>query len=166
MPEPINPSHILDHFDCGKPALNTWLKERALSNYLKGFTAVLVVHEELRVLGYYGLAPTSALPSIFPRSIRTGQPPKLVPCLLLGQLAVDVSCAKQGLGSSLLRHALTRSVDAARLIGGRALMVSAVDSEAQAYWKRRGFLESRDDPMMLFRSMADVAASVEALSNE
>jgi GNAT superfamily N-acetyltransferase len=164
VPEPINPNHIIAHFDCGKPALNTWLKTRALSNHQKGFTAVLVVHEQLRVLGYYGLAPTSALPSIFPRSIRTGQPPTLVPCLLLGQLAVDASSAGQGLGSSLLRHALSRSVDAARLIGGRALLVSAIDAEAQIFWKRRGFLETHDDPMLLFRSMADVAASLEALT--
>jgi hypothetical protein len=55
----------------------------------KGFTAVLVVHEANRVISYYGLAPTAIVPSYLPRSIRTGQPPDPVPCLLLGQLATD-----------------------------------------------------------------------------
>src|SRR2546430_13585453 len=47
----------------------------------KGFTAVMVVQENNRVVGYYGLAPTAIVPAVMPRSIRTGQPPDPVPCL-------------------------------------------------------------------------------------
>jgi hypothetical protein len=60
-----------------------------------------------------------------------------------------------------LKHALERSVMAARLVGGRALVVHAVDSEAAAFWRQRGFLPSKDDPFVLFRSMADIAASLD-----
>jgi hypothetical protein len=74
-PEPLTPAHKLDEFSCGKPSLDRWLKTRALSNQDRGFTAVIVVHEALRVIGYYGLAPTAIVPSRLPRSIRTGQPP-------------------------------------------------------------------------------------------
>jgi hypothetical protein len=35
------------------------------------------------------------------------------------------------------------------LVGGQALMVNAVDAEAAAFWQRRGFLTSRDDPLVL-----------------
>ncbi len=49
-----------------RPALDRWLKTRALSNQEKGFTAVLVVHEANRVVGYYGLAPTAIVPSMRP----------------------------------------------------------------------------------------------------
>jgi hypothetical protein len=96
------------------------------------------------VIGYYGFAPTAILPSTLPRSIRTGQPPNPVPCLMLG----------------LLKHALQRCVTAADLIGGRALIVNAVDIEAAAFWRRRGFIPSKDDPLILFRSIADIAASL------
>ncbi|WP_430691533.1 GNAT family N-acetyltransferase [Mesorhizobium vachelliae] len=147
-------------FSCGKPALDHWLKTRALSNQEKGFTAVLVGHEAGRVVGYYGLAPTAVVPSILPRSIRTGQPPDPVPCLLLGQLATDTGWAGRGIGTGLVKHALQRCVQAAELIGGRALMVNAVDAQAAQFWLRRGFLPTRDDPLVLFRSIAAIAASL------
>ncbi|WP_438816432.1 GNAT family N-acetyltransferase [Taklimakanibacter lacteus] len=133
-----------------------------MSNQEKGFTAVLVVHEDQHVIGYYGLAPTAVIPATLPRSVRTGQPPDPVPCLLLGQLATDQRWTGQGIGTSLLKHALQRCVTAAGLIGGRALIVNAVDVEAAEFWRRRGFIPSRDDPLVLFRSIADIAASIGA----
>jgi GNAT superfamily N-acetyltransferase len=160
-PEPLTAAHDVSEFSCGKPSLGHWLKTRALSNQDKGFTAVLVVHEADRVIGYYGLAPTAVVPSVLPRSIRTGQPPDPVPCLLLGQLATDVAWTGKGIGTGLLKHALQRCVTAASLIGGRALIVNAVDDEAGEFWKRRGFIPSKDDPLVLFRSLADIARSIE-----
>jgi len=162
-PEPLNAAHFLTDFSCGKPALDHWLKTRALSNQQKGFTAVMVVHDDDgRVVGYYGLAPSAVVPGALPRSIRTGQPPDPVPCLLLGQLATDIGWAGRGIGTGLLKHALERCVTAAGLIGGRALVVNAVDDEAAEFWRRRGFLPSKDDPLILFRSMQAITASIAA----
>ena len=161
-PQALTAQHEVAAFSCGHPALDRWLQTRALSNQQKGFTAVVVVHVQRRVIGFYGLSPTAVLPAQLPRSIRTGQPPDPVPCLLLGQLATDSRWAGQGVGTGLVKHALQRSVAAARLIGGRALVVHAVDDSAAAFWMRRGFIASRDDPLVLFRSMADIAASVAA----
>jgi GNAT superfamily N-acetyltransferase len=158
-PEPLTTAHDISRFSCGKPSLDRWLKTRALSNQERGFTAVLVVHEANRVIGYYGLAPTAILPSALPRAIRTGQPPDPVPCLLLGQLATDQNWIGRGIGTGLLKHALQRCVTAAGLIGGRALIVNAIDIEAADFWKRRGFIPSKDDGLVLFRSIADIAVS-------
>jgi GNAT superfamily N-acetyltransferase len=160
IPEPMTEAHDVSAFSCGKPSLDHWLQTRALSNQQKGFTAVLVVHDEGRVVGFYGLAPTAVVPNALPRSIRTGQPPDPVPCLLLGQLATDQGWAGRGIGTGLVKHALQRCVTAAKLVGGRALLVNAVDLDAAAFWQRRGFLPSRDDPLILVRSIADIAASL------
>lgn len=160
-PELLTESHDVASFSCGKPSLDEWLKRRALSNQQRGFTVVMVVHERGRVVGYYGLAPTAVLPSALPRSVRTGQPPNPIPCLLLGQLATDTSYAGRGIGLGLLKHALARSVEGARLVGGRALLVRAVDLNAREFWLKHGFLQTVDDPLLLFRSMADVSASLE-----
>jgi GNAT superfamily N-acetyltransferase len=160
-PEPLTPSHDVSVFSCGKPALDNWLRSRALANQERGFTVVMVIHEEGRVAGYYGLAPTAVVPAAIPRSVRTGQPPDPVPCLLLGQLAVDSSFAGKGVGSSLLKHALARCIAGAELIGGRAVVVHAIDPEAARFWRRWGFLPAKDDPLVLFRSIAEIAASLQ-----
>jgi GNAT superfamily N-acetyltransferase len=160
-PEPLAASHDVSEFSCGYSTLDNWLNTRALSNQQKGFTAVMVVHQEGRVVGYYGLAPTAVVPSVLPRSIRAGQPPDPVPCLLLGQLATDLQWAGRGIGTGLLKHALTRCIHAASLIGGRALMVNAIDDEAAHLWAHRGFIASKEDPLILFRSIGDIAASFE-----
>jgi len=157
------PHHVAD-FQCGKPALDHWLKHRALRNQAKGFTAVMVVFDQQRVVGYYGLAPTAVTPNSLPRGIRSGQPPDPVPCLLLGQLAVDQRYTGHGIGNGLLQHALMRCLQAANLIGGRALMANALDQQAASYWQRRGFLSTRDDPLTLFRSIADIRISARAHS--
>ena len=123
---------------------------------------MLVVREANRVVGYYGLAPTSIVPAMLPLSIRAGRPPDPAPCLLLGQLAVDQDWIGKGVGTGLLKHALQRCIAAAGLVGGRALIVHAVDEEAAVFWRRRGFIASKDDPYTLFRSIADIAATIKA----
>lgn len=85
-PEPITAAHDVSEFSCGKPGLDRWLRVRALSNQEKGFTAVIVVHEAQRVVGYYGLAPTAIVPGRLPRSMRavpswfstTNTPPRAI----------------------------------------------------------------------------------------
>ena len=76
------------------------------------------------------------------------------------RLATDLTWIGKGIGTGLLKQALQRCVTAAKLIGGRALIVNAVDAEAAAFWGRRGFIPSKDDPLILFRSIADIAASL------
>ena len=157
-PEPLDAGHDVTAFDCGKPALNEWLRSYALTNQAKGFTRVMVVCDGKRVIGFYGLAPTAVPASMPPRKVRTGRPPDPIPCILFGQLAVDTAYAGKGVGSALLRHALERCVAAAEAIGGRAVVVRAIDGKAEAFWASCGFTLSRDDPSTLFRSIGDIAA--------
>lgn len=156
-PVPLSAQHDLTSFDCGKPALNEWLRKFALSNQATGFTRVMVACEGSRVVGFYGLAPTAVAPPLLSRKLRTGRTPDPVPCILFGQLAVDVAFKGKGLGSALLRHALERCVAAADAIGGRAVIVRAVDAEAEAYWASCGFTPAKDDRSTLFRSLDDIA---------
>jgi GNAT superfamily N-acetyltransferase len=159
-PEPLTAAHDVSLFSCGNAFLDAWLKTKALANQARGFTVVMVVHDDGRVVGYYGLAPTAVSAAAMPRSVRTGQPPHPVPCLLLGQLAVDGSHRGRGLGPALLSHALQRAVAGAELIGGRAVVVHAVDPAAAAFWRRHGFVPSKDEPLTLFRAISDIAASI------
>ena len=171
-PEVLTSAHDVELFSCGNPALDDWLKTRALSNQDKGFTAVTVVHEAGRVVGYYGLAPTVVLSPADTRaisfSLRSGldyASPDCatpLPCLLLSQLATDTAWAGRNVATALLAHALTRCLVGAQLTGAPAVIVNAHDEEAENFWIRRGFLASRDDPFVLYRSIPDIAASLEA----
>ena len=158
VPELLTDAHDLAAFDCGKLPLNEWLWTHAASNQTKGFTRVLVVHSEMRVVGFYGLAPTGIPPNVLSRAVRTGRHPDLVPCILLGQLAVDKDLGGQGVGQGLLKSALVRCTAGAAMIGGRAVIVRAIDAEAERFWQRHGFRASRDDKSTLFRAMTDIAA--------
>jgi GNAT superfamily N-acetyltransferase len=162
-PELLHAGHHRSDFDCGKPALNDWLKNYAVANQERGFTRVIVVCEGTRVVGFYGLAPTAVPPPLLSRSLRTGRHPDPIPAILLGQFAVDKAYAGRRIGSALLRHALTRAVAGAEVIGGRALIVRAIDEEAERYWQSNGFIAARDDPSLLFRSVADIATWLKAL---
>jgi GNAT superfamily N-acetyltransferase len=102
-PELLTADHDLSLFDCGKVALNDWLKTHALNNQTKGFTRVLVVCEAGRVVGFYGVAPSAIPPSALSRSVRTGRPADPVPCILLGQFAVDKNFMGHGIGGALLK---------------------------------------------------------------
>lgn len=159
-PEMLRAAHDLSGFDCGKPALNDWLQTYALINHRKGFTRVVVVCDAGRVVGFYGVAPTAVPPASLPRGVRTGRPPDPVPCILLGQMAVDQGWTKRGVGSALLRDALARCVAAADAIGGRAVIVRAIDSDAARYWQSNGFNPTKDDPSILFRSIEGIAAAL------
>jgi predicted N-acetyltransferase YhbS len=159
-PEPLTAALSLTEFSCGKPSLDIWLKTHALRNQESGLTVVMVIRDDGRVVAYYGVAPTSVERNLLPRAIRTGQSPNPVPCLLLGQFAVDRAWSGKGIGSGMFRHAMTRCVEAAGLIGGRAVVVNAVDAEAAEYWKRRGFVPMKDHPLMLVQSLAKIASSL------
>lgn len=102
------------------------------------------------------------IPASLPRSIRTRQRLNPLPCLLLGQLATVQEWRGEGIGTGLLKHALQRCIQGAALIGGRAFIVNALDDEAATFWLRRGLLSSSDDPIVLARSILDIAASLEA----
>jgi len=58
-PEPLARHHVLDQFDCGKPALTDWLRRYARMNQGAGMTQTYVIHVDNRVIGYYSLCPGS-----------------------------------------------------------------------------------------------------------
>ena len=158
--EPLSDLHDLADFDCGKATLDEWLRTFAHSNQRQDFTRVMVVHEDGKVVGYYGLAPSAIDPGAAPRRIRTGRPPDPIPCLLIGQLAVDRRHQGRGIGSMLVADAFRRCLAGAEIIGGRAVVVRAIDAEAEAYWQSWGFVAARDNPSILMRSVADIRVAL------
>ena len=105
-----------------------------------------------RVVGYYTVSAASVVREETPASLRKGGPPREIPCLLLGRLAVDEREQGQRLGRSLLIDVLRRTVVISNDVGVRALLVHARDEAALSWYRHQvlAFQPSPVDQMQLF----------------
>ena len=76
--------------------------------------------------------------------------------MLLARLAVDRRWHGQGVGGSLLKDAMRRTLQAADIAGIRAFAVHAKDEEARRFYQRFEFMPSPTDPLHLFVLLKDV----------
>ncbi len=159
-PLPLEARHDLSAFDCGVPALNNYLKKFALQNQRSQSARTYVSTRGECVVGYYTLAAAAARREETPARVAKGLAAHPVPVILLARLAVDGSEKGKGLGTGLLKDALLRAIQAADIVGCRAVMVHAKDEVAKAFYQRFGFEPSPTDPFRLFLLMKDIKASL------
>jgi GNAT superfamily N-acetyltransferase len=164
-PEKLRDDHDLSRFQCGEPALDDWLRRRALHNEESGASRTYVVRTGLRVVAYYALAVGAVAHASTPGRVRRNMPDP-VPVMIIGRLAVDQEFHGRGLGQGLLRDALLRTLQAADIAGIRAILVHAISSDAQRFYERHGFLRSPIDPLMLMITLADVGRELSSLKGK
>ena len=162
-PQPIDESHEIGVFDSGVPSLDDWLKRRARANQASGASRTYVVCENRRVIAYYALASggvdIDAAPDATPGRVRRNMPDP-VPIAVLGRLAIERTHQKQGLGRALVRDAARRVLQAADIIGIRAIVVHAISLEAKAFYLALGFEASPLQPMTLLATLSDLEAAL------
>lgn len=161
-PVRIERTHAHDAFDCGEPALNDWLARHALPNDAAGSSRVFVTTEDgTNVVGYYALAAAEVEPDAATVRLAKGQPKnRPIPVALLARLAVDSAHQGRGVGASLLKDAMVRSIEAAGNVGMRAILVHAKNEKARAWYERNGFEPSPTDPLHLVLLMKDIRATL------
>lgn len=148
-PAPLTSSHRLEAFSCGEPALDDWLKRRALANQGSGASRTFVVADEQeRVFGYYALAAGAVAHQAATGSVRRNMPDP-IPVLVLARLAVDAQAQGLKLGASLLQDAVQRAVAVSQNAGVRALLVHALNERARQFYEHYGFQPSPVHPMTL-----------------
>ena len=153
-PEKLQPDHDLSGFASGTPALDDWLRRRALANEKSGASRTYVVCSESRVVGYYALATGAVAVSAASGRTRRNMPDP-VPVMVLGRLAVDAGYQGRGVGRALLRDAILRTLQAADIAGIRAVLVHAISEDAKEFYQRCGFQPSPIDPMTLMITLRD-----------
>ena len=158
-PEPLLPGHSIDSFDCGDPALNDWLKLRALKNESR-FSRTYVVCDDDRVVGYFCISAGAVEREAASGRVRRNAP-DMVPVSVIGRLAVDVGYAGRGLGADLLSDALRRIALASQSIGIGAVLVQAKDEQARAFYLACAeFIEYPADSRTLFLPIDTVVAAL------
>jgi GNAT superfamily N-acetyltransferase len=80
--------------------------------------------------------------------------------MLLARLAVDRDWQGKGLGAGLLKDALLRTVQAADIVGIRALIVHAKNERARLFYEHFGFQPSPTDHYHLFRLLKDIRSMI------
>jgi predicted N-acetyltransferase YhbS len=147
-PVPIDASHDLSSFSCGVGALDDWLKATALR--AEGNSArTYVVCAGNAVVGYYCLATASVARAAAPGKIRRNAPDP-VPAMIVGRLAVTQEHKGQGIGSGMLRDAFQRTLQAAEIVGCRAILVHALDQAVADFYAAHGFVEHPSGGRTLF----------------
>jgi ribosomal protein S18 acetylase RimI-like enzyme len=145
---PLSAEHDRSQFDCGSPALNEYLKQRAGQHAKQEITRTYVALEEgsNQVIGYYSLCAGAISFSLIPSNL----PHHPIPMILLARLAIDRTAQGQGLGKLLLLDALTVTRLIADRIGVYALSVDALNQQAFAFYQQFGFKSLLDDQLHLY----------------
>ncbi|WP_187970545.1 GNAT family N-acetyltransferase [Aquibium microcysteis] len=158
-PVPLTADHDPSEFDCGEPALNDWLRHRALKNESR-FSRTYVVCEGNRVVGYFCILAGAVERGAAPSRVRRNAP-DTIPVSVIGRLAVDKAHAGKGLGTDILSDALRRIALASRSIGIGAVLVHAKDDAARRFYRRCAeFIEYPDDSRTLFLPIETVVAAL------
>lgn len=159
-PVPLTSSHELAAFDCGEPALNDWLRQRALKSESR-FARTYVVCDGNSVVAYYCIAAGAIARSAAPGKLRRNAPDP-IPVSVIGRLAVSRTHAGMGLGADILADALRRIGIASQSIGIGAVLVHAKNDEAKQFYARCAeFISSASNSSTLFLPIETVLAALD-----
>ncbi len=147
-PVPLNAGHDVSPFDCGEPALNDWLHDRALKNESR-FSRTYVVCEGARVVAYVTIAAGAVELATAPGRLRRNAP-DAIPVSVIGRLVVD------------LADALRRIVLASQTIGIAAVLIHAKSEVAKHFYLRCAeFIEYPADSRTLFLPIETIYPAID-----
>jgi GNAT superfamily N-acetyltransferase len=160
--EPLASHHDRKAFSCGTVELDAYLQRFAAQNTDRNLAATSVLisaAEPARILGYYTLSNyTVSVEGLSPQ-LAKGMPTRLpLPATLLGRLAIHQDHHGQGLGKSLLLHALRAALRAGRISASIGVVVDAMDDSLVNFYMGRGFVDLIDKPRHLIMPMKRIQA--------
>ena len=157
--EPLDQDHDLVEFRCGNAELDGWLHDHAHAAKGQGTRTYVVLDDDELIIGYFAIAPhTIDRDSL---STKTGRgAPRHIPAILLAKLALAEELHGQRLGSELLVVALDTIIDAARLAGGRFVVVDAIDEAATGFYAHHDFEAMTANPRRLIRKLSTIARAL------
>ena len=157
---PLDKTHDRKSFSCGVDSLDNYFHKQAGQDSRKrvAVTYVLYNQDVNKVAGYYTLSATAIELVALPEPVRKKLPsyPSL-PATLIGRLAVDEIYKKCRLGELILMDAMKRSYRASLEVASFAVVVDAINRNAEEFYKKYGFLDLSVATDRLFLPMSVVA---------
>ena len=151
--EPLNQHHNRAAFFCGIESLDRYLKRQANQDIRRCVSRVFVVRgrqDKTRMLGYYTLSTLSIDLSVLPEKVAKKLPKYSIPVALIGRLAVDLSAQGRGIGKMLLSNAIKRTLAVSDDIAIYAVVVDAINEEAESFYIQYGFAHLTSQGNRLF----------------
>lgn len=102
------------------------------------------------VIGYYTLTFGSVSKLDLPVQKQKSLPNYPIPVMIIGRLAVNQKEQGNGIGKSLLKDAILRTLQASEIAGIKAIMVQAKNEDAKSFYLKYDFIESPIDDLLLF----------------
>lgn len=153
------PDDDLDRFDCGVTALNDWLTSHAQRAHQQGVVRVYVWVDDAEpdlVVAYTAIQPTQVAARGLSRSQSGGH--STVPGYLIAKLALERTLHGSGLGAELLVRSLEICVAAAKVGGGRIIVVDPIDGAAHDFYRHHDFAPTKDDGRLVMKVATAEAA--------
>jgi len=146
-PRPLAATDDRESFDCGRDALNQWLRRHAWRNQQSGASRTSIICDQATgaIAGYVSLSAAQIERAFLPKPAQRNQPDPL-PAILLGQLAVDRGQQGRGHARSLLWFALNTAVRLSRDIGCFGVLTHPLDDDVRDFYRRFGFETLPGDP--------------------
>jgi len=154
--EKLNASHLLKNFDCGVTELNRFLIKYALQNQNSNSSSTYIATEGNKVIGFYSLSVGSVIHAQAPKRVAKGLAKHPIPIMILTRLAVAKTQHSRGIGKGQLKDALLRTMQAADIVGIRAIVVHAKNNRVKQWYQRFDFDESITDPLHLYLLIKDI----------
>lgn len=157
--KPLDTSHDRAGFRCGLAALDAYLERQARQDVKRRISQVFVAASATQpstILGYYTLSSLAIELDALPHHLARKLPRHPVPAALLGRLAVSQAAQGQGVGSILLADAVKRTLSVSNEIAIYALVVDAIDEDAQGFYERFGFTLLSGERRRLFLPLKSV----------
>jgi GNAT superfamily N-acetyltransferase len=157
--EKLQRTYETETFDCGQPELNRFLIRHALQAQQANSSQTYVGLSGKTVIGFYTIVAGEVRHADAPERVAKGMPRYPIPLLVLARLAVHSEWQERGIGAGLLLDALGRTLQAADIVGARALAVHAKDDSAASFYRHFGFMPSPTDTKHLFLLIKDIRAA-------
>jgi len=151
--EPLNNTHNKLSFVCGVESLDRYLKKQAKQDIKRKISRIFIVYtpeSPSTIIGYYTLSALSINLEQLPDNIAHKLPEHPIPAALIGRLAVSQEAQGQDVGQMLLMDAIKRTIGLSKKIAIYAMVVDAIDEQAELFYQQYGFSPLSTDSLRLF----------------
>lgn len=140
--EPLCSIHNRNNFQCGNERLNNYIKKQARQDVKRRISRIFVAVEPEQpgdIVGYLTLSTLSIELNHLPEPLAQKLPKHSIPAALLGRLAVSQQAQRHGVGKMLLVDAIKRTLAISDEIAIYAMIVDAINKDAQQFYQQFGF---------------------------